>query len=118
MQKQLRSMSAIVHTRALDGWGFLFLRSYDTIVAAYYPIANALYFSPYYGCSHTTLKHIRAFLKDYANVTVSIPELLIRLEDMTFNLDHRSIMLDGRRFNVFTCSQQQILYMFNRSQEI
>ena len=131
MEKQLRSMSATVQTRMLCGRAIMFLRSYDTIVMAYYPIANALYISPYYDCSQTTMKHVRAFLQDYADVTVSIPDLRKRIDGMTFDLenrsimldgmsfdlDYRSIMLDGEPFNVFTCSQQQMLYMFHRSQE-
>lgn len=117
MDKRLRSMSATVHSRARDGWGVLFLRSYDTIVLAYYPFANALYISPNYDISQTTMKHVRAFLQDYADVTLSIPDLRKRIDGMTFDHDHRSISLDGQPFNAHTCSQRQMNDMYYLSKD-
>lgn len=113
--KQLRHMSATVYARTFDNREIYMLISYETIVAAYYPIANAIYLGPKYDCSQTTMKHVRAFFSDYASITVSIPDMRKQIEDMSFDGEYRCIELDGVEFNAYTCSQSQLTDMMWRS---
>ena len=115
MEKRLRSMSATVHTRKYDNNVVYILKSYETIVAAYYPVANELYFGPKYDCSQTTMKHVRAFFSDYVGVDVSIPDLRKQMTNMCFDGEFRTIKLDGVEFNAYTCSQSQLTDMMWRS---
>lgn len=115
-ETKLRSMSATVYARTFDNREIYILKSYETIVAAYYPIANAIYLGPKYDCSQTTMKHVRAFFSDYASITVSIPDLRKQIEGMSFDGEYRCIELDGFEFNAYTCSQSQLTDMLWRSQ--
>lgn len=114
-EKQLRHMSATVHTRKFNNNVVYILKSYETIVAAYYPVANELYFGPKYDCSQTTMKHVRAFFSDYVGVEVSIPDLRKQMTNMRFDGEFRMIKLDGVEFNAYTCSQSQLTDMMWRS---
>lgn len=109
--KQLRHMSATVHTRKFNNNVVYILKSYETIVAAYYPVANELYLGSKYDCSQTTMKHVRAFFSDYVGVDVSIPDLRKQIDNMWFDGEFRTIKLDGREFNAYACSQSQLTDM-------
>lgn len=43
-----------------------YLKSYDSIVAAYDPDENRLYLGPRWDYSQTTIKHVKAFVKEVA----------------------------------------------------
>lgn len=114
-ETKLRSMSATVNTRTLNDHTIFFLKSYETYVAAYYPVANAIYFAPKYACSVTTKKHVRAFFADYAGASLSIPDVREQLTGARWDGEQRTLMVGGRLFNAYTCSQSQFTDMLWRS---